>query len=723
MSHRLNFAGLPIKFAFNLTLALLVAALAGAPTRAQPVAVPPTFLSEAAQILTPDFVRQADTILVARVSPDPRQPGVARVNRTDYELIRGDRFNVGRGLILPTGETLDKTSPLSLFFAVTDPIRQQPVILARLEATPELIEQTRQLAQKNQKITVTFSTDKTSYLPDEPIVIKWEARNASPGPQRIYTGQYALQYTAIYGGSARGTGTGGSQTRKDSDYITLAPGESWTQTREVRGPFPQGEVRIEMTLDSSDNYLGSDPRNAEARAARQRVEGVALFVAKGEISAEISAPSPAAQKELAARLSSPNWSEALAAATTLSQLEGAGQLPAMRALASHPWSALRIAAATALARGATEFSPALRALATDPDRRVRSETFEALVKNRVPGAGLTALAVKAVEAQAVELNVLSEKQKTGYTSMVLTNLRDDNRDLGELLRARIENGRANADGINAPSFLNGLAENGRNLRLTGDKTATPEQEKAVVQAWKDATEDVKPANLKSRTSADLEAEIAAARARMFGDFKVGPGFAAVVENLGQIAAKGSFPAFDNANRQFLESLAPDARPDVLRALQWQTGREGYALESLPALKRVAQIAGPLQNEARNFLLEQLYGGLNRDGRAGISVSDEVAYAAAIALGNSEGAFARPHLEIALQSPNAKIAAGAAIGLFVGGQKSALPAVFEPERWQAVERFGSQDLEKALAQTTGLTFVNRYEIRKWWDQTGSKMEWK
>lgn len=711
-----------ISLYLGLLGATLVPASVWAPALwAQPVLTPQTFIVDAAQVLTPDFVREADVILVGRLAPDKQSQGIVRPARTDYDLIRGDKFVVGRGLVVPSGEKIENNSPLALVFARIDPVGQQPILLARIAATPSNIERAKKLASENQKVTVTFSTDKTSYAPDDEIIAKWEARNTSPTVQKIYVGQYALQYTAIYGGSGRGTGSGGSHTRKAEDYVTLAPGEIWSDTRTIRGPFPQGQVFIEMTLDSSDNFLGSESKSHRAldRAAQERVEGVALFKAQDTVAVEIVAPSPAAQKALAARLNSANWSEALAAATTLSQLQNASEFPEMRALATHPWNALRMTAATALARDATTFSPQLRALAFDHDMKVRSQTFEALVKNRVPATGLAALAVMAVEAEAVAKGALTEKRPTRYTSMVLTNLRDSNRNLGDLLAARIGAGQSNADGINAPSFLNGLAENGRNLRLTNDKTATPEEEKAILQAWKEASA-ANPTEVKSRTAADLQNEVAAARAAMFDNFKVGPQFPAIVQNLQKLNGE-AFPKPADESRQFFENLAPDARPDILHALQWGAGETSRNLETLPALKAIAQIEGPQKAEANNFLIGLVYSGLNRNAREGIYVEDNVAYAAAVALGYGDAQFARPHLQIALQSDNPKIALGAAIGLFIGGQKSALPAVFEPKRWDEIGWLSSEDLEIALAKATGLTFKNRSEWKKWWDETGSKAE--
>ena len=513
---------------------------------------------------------------------------------TGYELIRGDRFVVGRGLVVPTGETLESPAPLALVFARFDAARGQAVLLARLEATPEQVQAAKELAAKTQKITVTFSTDKAAYAPDDPIVLQWQARNTSPVPQKIYTGQYALQHTASYGGSARGTGTGGSHTRKQSDYVTLAPGEVWTDTRTLSGPFPQGEVGIEMTLDSSDNFLGSEPRTAEARAARERVEGVALFKAQGQLSVAIKAPSPAEQKALVARLGSPLWSEVLLAATTLSQLQNAADIPQMRALARHPWSALRVRAAVALTQPGREFGPELRALVFDPDRDVRRETLEAIYKNQIPGAGLSALALMAVENQAIERGILLEKNKTRSAENAIARARSSNRVLGDLLAARIEDGRAQADGINAPYLLNLLAENQRNTRLSSQDSGTPAQRQEVVAAWKGASPELKPE--KSVIAADLDAEIALARAAMFENFAVGPQFAAIQTNLLKVVEKGPrFPRADDPARQLLENLAPEARVDILRALQWEAGRTLNPLENLAALKQVARIEGAAEN--------------------------------------------------------------------------------------------------------------------------------
>ncbi len=710
----------------SIYLGLLGATIVPARVWAQPVPTPPTFIADEKTVLTPDFVREADVILVARLSPDKRAAGVARAAQTGYELIRGDRFSVGRGLVVPSGETIENNAPLALVFARIDPVSQQPILLARLAATPENIERARQLASENQKITVTFSTDKTSYAPDDAIILKWQARNTSPTVQKIYVGQYALQHTAIYGGSGTGTGTGGSHNRAESDYVTLAPGEVWSDTRTIRGPFPQGEVRLEMTLDSSDNFLGSESksRRAEDRAAQKRVEGVALFKASGELSVAIEPPSPAARQALIERLSSPIWSENLAAAVTLSQLEDAAQIPQMRALAAHPWSALRIRAAVALAKPGVAFGPELRALVFDPDRRVRSETLEAIYKNNVEGAGLSALAMMAVEQQAIERGILLEKDKTRNAEYAITRARDSNRNLGDLLAARIEAGKAEADGINAPYLLNLLAENQRNTRLSSENSGTPAERQEVLNAWKTAAPNLKVAGAKDANAADLEREIAVARARMFDNFEVGPQFDEIADNLRQIVAKGpQFPRADNPSRVFLEKLAPAARLDILRALQWQAGRTLNPLEDDTALKLVAQIEGPNQSEARDYLLGQLYGGIARDSRLNIYVSDDVAYSAAVALGEHDFAFARPHLEAALQSDQPKIAVGAATGLMLGGQKSALPAIFDDKNAKGLEWLPFEDIERGLEKATGLKFKNRTEWEKWWAETGSKTEWK
>ncbi len=708
----------------SLYLALLGATLCPTLVRAQPLPVPATFMADEAQVLTPDFVREADVIFVGRLSPDRRAPGIARPGMTGFESIRGDLSDIGRGLVVPTGETIGTgaNSKIAILFAKTDPIRQQPVLLASLDATPERIERVKKLARENQKITVTFSTDKPSYGPDDPIILKWQARNTSPQPQRIYTGQYALQSTAIYGGTGRGGGTGGSQNRTESDYVTLAPGEVWSDTRTIRGPFPQGEVTIKMTLDSSDNFLGSDPRSAKDRAERERATGVALFKAQDSISVEIKPPSPDEQKALIGRLSSPNWSEALAAATTLSQLQGASEIPAMRALATHPWSALRLAAANALARDATAFGPQLRALVFDADPRVRNSTLEKIYKNQAPGAGLAALAVMAVENEAIEKGFLSDTQKSLNAEYAIFKAREGNRDLGDLLAARIEAGHATDNGINAPYLLNLLAENQSNTHLSGEKVATPEEEKEVLQAWKTAPEYVKPANLKSRTAADLDAEIKVARAAMFDNFQVGPQFFDIVKNLQTLGSK-IYPKPEDEDWKFFQNIAPAARVDVLRALQWGTGESSRAPKNAPVLQAVAQIDGPQKIAAGNFLLGLVYGALNRNLREGIYVENDVAFAAAVALGYGDADFARPHLESALQSDNKQVALGAATGLLLGGQKSALPVIFKAENENALSSLPFEEVQSALEKTTGLTFKNRTEWKKWWDETGSKMEGK
>ena len=106
-----------------LYLMLLGTALAPIGAHAQ-VPVPAAFVSDAKTVLAPDFVREADVILVGRLSPDRKVEGVVRPAMTGYELIRGDRFSVGRGLIVPTGETIETNSPLALVFARMDAVSQ-----------------------------------------------------------------------------------------------------------------------------------------------------------------------------------------------------------------------------------------------------------------------------------------------------------------------------------------------------------------------------------------------------------------------------------------------------------------------------------------------------------------------------------------------------------------------------------------------------------------------
>ena len=285
-----------MKISFHL--GLLVATLIPASVWAQPLPVPATFITDAKTVLAPDFVRDADLIIVTRLVPIQGEIGVAHAVIDDSEVIRGKNYIVAAGLVMPTKEVLAEvirieTVKSSLALGQFDPVRQRMILTARLDATPELIERVRELERENQKITVTFSTDKTSYSPDDEIILKWEARNTSPTPQKIYVGTYALQHTASYGGAGYSNASG-SHTRTAVDYITLAPGEVWSDTRTLRVPFPTGQVSIAMRLDSSDNFVGAQSKSLleTDRAEQERVEGVALFEAHGKVVVNIAAPLP-----------------------------------------------------------------------------------------------------------------------------------------------------------------------------------------------------------------------------------------------------------------------------------------------------------------------------------------------------------------------------------------------------------------------------------------------
>ncbi len=277
----------------SLYLCLLGATLVAASVWAQPLPVPATFITKAETVLTPDFVRETDLIIVTRLVPVKGEAGIAHAVIDDSEVIRGRDHIIAANLVLPTQEILAEVIKIekvksSIALGRFDPARRRMILMARLDATPELIERVKKLASEHQKIAVTFSTDKTNYEPGEEIILKWEARNTSPTPQKIYVGRYALQHSESYGGKGRGF-TNGSHTRTASDYITLAPGEVWSDTRTLSDPFPEGQVSIQMVLDSSDNFLGSEfkSRLKIDRMEQERVEGVALFEARGKIAIDI----------------------------------------------------------------------------------------------------------------------------------------------------------------------------------------------------------------------------------------------------------------------------------------------------------------------------------------------------------------------------------------------------------------------------------------------------
>ena len=86
-------------------------------------------------------------------------------------------------------------------------------------------------------------------------------------------------------------------------------------------------------------------------------------------------------------------------------------------------------------------------------------------------------------------------------------------------------------------------------------------------------------------------------------------------------------------------------------------------------------------------------------------------------------LARPHLEAALQSDKPKIAIGAATGLLIGGDKTVMPQIFGSKGWSELNWLDFEDLQAALEKTTGLALKSPTQWKKWWDETGSKMEWK
>ncbi|RYG72983.1 HEAT repeat domain-containing protein [bacterium] len=678
---------------------------------AQAQTVPALSLKTEPQVvLTPEFIRDSDYILVGILSADRNNPKLLRVGMRDAELIRGDSRSAGRGLLVSEADL--PTIPVnkkSIILGNYNPGQDQVLISARLEPTPENIARVTELAAAHRKLKFRFFADKATYGSADTIKLTWEIENTSSVPQRIYVGQYSIQYSSVYDGRSHSTGTGGSHNRKPEDYKTLAPGEKWTTTREVKGPFPEGQVGIEMVYESMDNFLGSD---SNRRQAKERVESVTMVKETIGFQVDVKPPSADEKKALLTKLGSTNWSEAMEAATLLAELKGIESAPELQTLAKHPWPALRVKALRGVSGSAT-WSPTLRALLFDRDRRVRQAALDLISRRNIPGASVSVLALLAVEEEARKGGFSDSKSVQSSVEMILTRAKD--KSVGDLIAARLERGNGMQDGFSAAYVLNYIADNARELRLPSDKIPTDEEKAAVLAAWKAVPKN----EVKFVTAAELDAETAAARKAVYGDFKVTPDWAKVVEAIRGL--KTTFwPAPTDVNRQALEALPTASRPDVLGAIRWLEGPRYGTLENAPPLRIIAQIEEPLaRGAAFEYLLARAYDGVKSD--SPFYIDGDTKYLAVILLGKMDFAKAKPHLEYFLNVEDTRLKLGAAVALAASGDKRGVPFIFKnPDDYSFLD---FEDAAAALSKATGQTFPNTYEWKKWWQETGSKQDWK
>jgi hypothetical protein len=363
----------------------------------------------------------------------------------------------------------------------------------------------------------------------------------------------------------------------------------------------------------------------------------------------------------------------------------------------------------------------LRSLLFDRDRRVRNETVELVYRRSIPGASLAILALLAVEDEAQRTGFSDSQGLSRFADSALVRLRD--RTLGDLLAARLEKSDGMGGGLNAAYLLNYLAENHRETRLTSEKAPTDAEKTAVLAAWKAfRVANPLPAGQKPVTTEQFDAEVQLARRAVYGDFKVTPDWAKIVTAM-QSLGTNYWPNEADPNRKTLETLAPAARPDVLRALRWKAGPNFGRLENAPSLRAIATITEPLaRGAAFDYLLARAYDGTLA--KSSFYVDDDTKYLAPILLGQMDFERAKPHLEhfILLKAPREiHLKRGAAVALMEGGDKRAVPIFFAVEAEKNFFEF--EDAARVLPQITGQTFANRYAWQKWWGETGSKQEWK
>ncbi len=493
-------------------LLLLVSLSLGAPLQAQNALAPrpaPVLQTDAATILTPDFIRSCTYIAHGTLSL--KKSGAQTLGGLVYgqhEPLKGlgDLELLGFGL---GDASAWKSGDKAIFFTRYSSAQKRAVIVGRLPATAANIARVKALVAQTPDFEISFATDKERYALGEAVKVSWRFKNVSPLARSLFVGPSALSISLVH--DNRATSSEDEKLRQGPRFVQVQPGQSWAYERTFDGTFPVGTLELSWTYD---------PYQALERSAALP-ESIVLLRQESTLPVTILPARQAQVQALDVGIKSPRWNEQLAAAQKLLQSDAPADWKKLEPLASHPMRELREIAEKALARGGA-FPPALKALfyASTP---IEAANFPQGSREGNGDFALALLARAAVEEEARDRGFKGPQPAAagGERNYPPLDFNGDPR-IGDLLAARLRRGKPMEGGVNNALTLLSLA--GLQDEVQDTEKPVPDALRAkVLAAW-----DARRAEVKSPfTQAHLDAEIALARQIHYNNFKTGPFYAEV----------------------------------------------------------------------------------------------------------------------------------------------------------------------------------------------------
>lgn len=641
--------------------------------------------------ISPALVQKADVVVDALIrKPKQQEDGTlypfARHSGGDF--VKGPQGIAARQLFLPNGSSFTfGDSREWIVFARADLDNKRNVVFAALDAqslgreeTKKLCEQIRDIVQKQQKLSISMTTDKPSYTCGEPVTMVWQIKNITEKPVVIYIGPFAFQQGITIDNMTGGSSIGGSQTRTAADYKMLAPGESYEKQMIFKRLFPEGEIGVTMRYVAEDNWAQDKDR------VRSRIPGVVFVHKEIKFTVPIEPLPTAAMKAAIAKLSSPIWATQLEAMQLLSISKAGAAQPEVEAMANHPWPSIRKLAADALTLNRNPISPALRDLIFDPDVSVRTEARQMARNRQIPGSSLDIIALKMVKQEAIDKGFFpkEEAQSQWMFDTQLIHIRDPR--IGDLMAQLLRSGQGSG------LVLNILAGTYHQVRIKDEATA--DQKSTILKAWEEQRANVQ----NPYTMEQLKFEMDRCRLLAFQNFQLDDR----VDEIRTLMAKlnRDFAIKDSLkDQQTLADMGATIVPTTMFILH--NNYQGFDSQFL------YQLYGQWKSkEALNYLLDKSY------------QNNEFAPLAAV---NIEKETASKQLQYLFEQDSDKPHLGASIALTWLGEKQAVPVVMKylPD----MRSTWSDEVTSALTNATGQKFETSRDWVVWWQKSGSKLEWK
>jgi HEAT repeat protein len=674
---------------------LALCLFASATCRAEEPAVPRE--AETAEV-SAQLVQQADIIVRVTVTEVlPVEGGVTLKGMVDR--LKGPKSRAERPIFVPAarGQSFVKHDDYRLnnyiLFAKNDLTNERSTLLddkgaVRRGFTP-LAQKILEIVQQQSGVEIEMSSDKPVYQPAEPIILIWKFKNISDHAVRVNTSREALQYSYAIDNGSTGTGTSNSTPALD-DFKVLAPDATLEERKTITDAAREGEVRIEMVYEASDNIARE---RVGMKQEFKRVDDAVLTRVEKKFVVRVAPLAATSQQTNLEKLNSPVWAVQRDAMKALALDEKSAALPAVQAMSTHPWPQIRVLAAQALSLSNTRFTPALRDLLFDPNSRVRSETRDLLGRRNIEGSSLSLLALLLTSREALQRGFLEDAHYRLGEENILYNLSDAR--LGDVWAELLRKDQADGKTL--------AREVGLFREIFSHETGwhpTSEQKQKILDAWQAQRDKVKD----KWTMADLEAEKNYLRRRAFNDFQFHPQFVQIRELMKKLN-KDFYSYGRPEDEKTLAAFGPESAPTVMWILQ--NSYNGYDSRSLFRLLRQWKAAG-----AGQYLAAEAYDFR----RAPDEPDSDIALYAPLEAAALNRALAYPQIEYLFPASS-----GAALALGALGEKRAVPVIMQFLGKRA--SLWTDEQQEILARLTGQNFPDAAAWKKWWQQQGAQQEWE